>query len=115
MAKKLKESKTNGAIAISNVGSSKAECITLTYSLKENLKSLDNITKVRNEMDNLHSEESKVTVTISNFSDLEVEDYQMKYQIKACGNEKLARKIKSDLDEYVHKQGGQTTLDEAEY
>ena len=115
MVKKLKESKTNGAIGISNVGSSKAECITLTYSLKENLQSLENIMNVRNDMDAVHKEESKVTVTITNFSDPEVQDFQMKYQIKACNNEKLARTIKADLDDYVNKNGGQTTLDEQEF
>lgn len=115
MVKKLKESKTNGSIGISNVGSSKAECITLTYTLKDNLQSLDNIAKVQEEMDTLTKAESKVTVTISNFRDNEVEDYVMKYQVKSCGDEKQARDYKSKLDDYVKKQGGQTSLDEMEF
>jgi hypothetical protein len=115
MVKKLKEAHTNGNISVSNVGSSKSECITLTYTLKENLQSLDNITKVKKDMDALiDSEDSKVTVSISNYGDPDVEDYGMKYQVKSCGNEALARKYKSALDDYVQKQGGQTTLDEME-
>lgn len=111
MTKKLRDSRTNGSIAISNVGSDISECITLTYSMKQHLKSLENINKIISEMDALHDEESKVTVTTTNYG-TEDEDYMLKYQVKSCGNEKAARKIKQDLDLYVQKQGGQTTLDE---
>lgn len=111
MTKKLKESKGHGHIGISNVGSGKSECITLTYSMSQNLKSLDNIQNIISEMDEIHNEESKVSVTMTNY-DTDEEDYSMKYQIKTCANEKKAREIKSELDTYVNAQGGQTTLDE---
>jgi len=115
MVKKLKESRTNGIISIPNVGSSKSECISLTYTIRENLLSLENIRKVIEDMDKLHNEEPKITVTVSNFGDSTVEDFVLKYQVKSCGSESKARQIKDKLDEYVSKQGGQTTLDEAEY
>ena len=64
-------------------------------------------------MDEIHNEESKCSVLISNFRDNDVEDYVLKYQVKACNDEVKARKIKDLLDAYVSKQGGQTTLDES--
>lgn len=101
--------RSGGHISISNVDG-RAECVTLTYTIK-NLANLKQIKQTIREMDELHEQTSITDVSIPDF-DTEDEQFNLKYKIKACNDESLARSIKAKLDKYVGETGGQTTLDE---
>jgi len=103
--------KANGHINTSNL-LGKSECITLTYSIKD----VGNPTKaktLKTELDKISGEESVVNLEMANIS-TEDEQTDMKYKIKLCDSDKIARDIKLKLDKYLTKKGGQTTLDEHE-
>ncbi len=106
-----KKTKGLGHINISNVDG-RSECITLTYSLR-NINNITAAKKIITELDKLHKESATTDVIISDF-ETDEEKFNLKYKIKACEGESYARDIKSKLDAYVAKKGGQTTLDEDE-
>jgi len=100
----------HGHINVSNVNSPNSECITLTYSIK-NVGSVTKASQLRKELDDITGEESKTQVEISNLGDQE-ETVDMKYKVKTCEHEARAREIKQDVDKFLMKKGGQTTLTE---
>jgi hypothetical protein len=107
---KTKTLRGYGHINVSNVNSETSECITLTYAIAH-VGTIANATKLKAELDNLHEQEAEATVEISKFGDKE-SDVSMKYKIKTCESEKLARDTKKTIDLHLKKKGGQTTLTE---
>jgi len=114
--KKVKTQKTpvlmgHGHINVSNVNSEKSECITFTYSTK-NIPSLEEARKLKKAYDDIAGEEqSGYEILIENAESKE-QKISSKYKLKLCESESEARSIKKDLDQYVKKKGGQTTLTE---
>lgn len=114
--KKIKTQKTpvlmgHGHINVSNVNSAKSECITFTYSTK-NIPSLEDAKKLKKAYDDISGEsESGYEILIENAESKE-QKISSKYKIKLCESEQDARDIKKELDGYVKRKGGQTTLTE---
>lgn len=105
----MTELKSMGTISTSNVNNPNSECITLTYTIT-GLEKLAALARLGVELDELHNEQSTI--------DVEIKDYgggdfalKMKYKIKTCQDEKLAHNIKANLDKFLKRRGGQTTLD----
>ena len=98
-----------GHINTSNVDS-RSECITLTYSLKD-VGTIDDAKNTIKKLDKLHHNNATCDISIADFGTKD-EMLNIKYKIKACEGEGLARDIKSAIDLYLAKHGGQTTLDE---
>lgn len=109
-AKDTKSLRGHGHINISNVDSQKSECVTMTYSVM-NVKTIAQASTLKKAMDKKHSEDSVVILEITDLDGKE-QAIKMKYKVKACGDEAKARAIKSKLDKFLQKQGGQTTLTE---
>lgn len=107
---KQKILKGYGHINVANVNSETSECITLTYAIKH-VGSVSKANQLKKELDDISGEESIASVEITNLGDKD-EDVDMKYKVKTCDSEKRAREIKKDLDLYLKKKGGQTTLTE---
>ena len=104
--------KAMGTISTSNVNNPNSECITLTYTI-QGLKNMKAIGILTGELDGLiGGEESHVDVEIKNLGE-EYISYKMKYKVKTCDSEERAHDIKADLDKFLKKKGGQTTLDVA--
>ncbi len=110
MADKTKTLRGNGHINVSNVNSINSECILLTYTVW-NFKTESQIKTIRQKIYDLVEGELSFELQISDW-DGEEEKYKLKAKIKSCQKEAKAHKIKKELDEFIKKIGGQTTLDE---
>lgn len=113
MKEKKQKTKTirgYGHVNISNLNSETSECITLTYAIAH-LGTISNATKLKAELDDLHDETAEASLEISKFGDGD-SDVSMKYKIKTCESEMLARELKKTIDLHLKKKGGQTTLTE---
>lgn len=102
--------RATGTLSLSNMGSESKQCRTLTYAVKD-AGSLTKVKELRNEMDRITELDSTVEVTIKDFgtSDQEVD---FKYKSKECASEPAALLVKKQLDKFLKKKDGQTTLDE---
>lgn len=108
--KKPKKLRCGGSINTSNVNGGN-QCITLTYAVK-NVGRLLQAKQLIIEMDNLHDvEDATSTIEIHDF-DSDKEMIDVKYKLKSCDGEAEAHIIKTKLDTFLKKKGGQTTLDE---
>jgi len=113
MAKKKPQNKGvkgHGHINVSNVNSENSQCITLTYSIS-GLKTLGAASKLVDELDDLHDEDTTTNLEIQDWG-TEEEVLKLKYKTKTCQDEVAAHTVKKILDKHLKKKGGQTTLDE---
>ncbi len=101
--------KAMGTISTSNVNNPNSECITLTYTIS-GVEDLEGVTKLQKQLDKCHNEDSRVDLEIKAFGE-EMQGLKMKYKVKTCDSEETAHNIKADLDAFLKKKGGQTTLD----
>lgn len=112
MSSKTTILKGNGHINVSNVNAVDSECITLTYTMR-NFKSQKHVTEVRNAIFDLVKDPIMFDLEVKNWNEDE-EQLILKAKVRACGNEKKAHTIKKQIDEYISKKGGQTTLDQGD-
>lgn len=110
MSSKTTVLKGNGSISVSNVNAENSECITLTYTMR-NFKSEKQVQEVKNSIYDFVKDPVTFDLTVKNWNEDE-EQLILKAKIRACGNERKAHNIKKQIDEYIHKKGGQTTLDQ---
>lgn len=110
--KKQKETRItgHGNITVSNVGSEKSECITLTYTTFH-VKTIENAEKLTADFKRKTAEDLTTDVTITNFGTKD-QDVKTSHKFKTCGSEEQAREIKEKCDKHIQKLGGQTTLTE---
>ena len=102
--------KGNGRINVSNVNAVNSECILLSYTIW-NFKDQKQMTSIKNGIYDLVQEEITFDMEIKDFTG-DDEKVKLKVKIKSCKNEKKAHTIKSEIDQYIKKKGGQTTLDQ---
>ena len=112
MASKTTTLKGNGHINVSNVNAVDSECITLTYTMR-NFKSQRQVEEVKNSIYDLIKDPVTFDMEIKNWNE-EEELLILKAKVRACGNERKAHTIKKQIDEYISKKGGQTTLDQGD-
>ena len=101
----------NGHINVSNVNGVNSECITLTYTIW-NFKDEKQVTSIKNALFDLIDQDVVFDLETKDL-DGESEQYKLKIKIKSCHKEKQAHNLKTLIDEYIKKKGGQTTLDES--
>jgi len=111
LADKTTKLKGNGHINVSNVNSVNSECILLTYTIW-NFKDSKQITSMKNAIYDMIDGDISFDLQVMDWTG-EEERQKLKCKIKSCNKEKEAHKIKTQLDEFIRKKGGQTTLDEA--
>lgn len=110
MAKNNDIIKGNGHINVSNVNAVSKECITLTYTIW-NFKTQKQVTDIKNGIYDLVQEEVHFDLEVKDWDDDE-EKLKLKIKVKACNSERKAHTIKKDIDQFIQKKGGQTTLDQ---
>lgn len=103
--------KGNGHINVNNVNGINSECITLTYTIW-NFKDIKQVTSIQNGLYELIDQDVVFDLETKNRGG-DSESHKLKVKIKSCHKEKQAHNIKTTIDEYVRKKGGQTTLDES--
>ncbi len=108
---KTKNLKGNGHINVSNVNAMNSECITLTYTVW-NFKNDRQVAEVRQAIYDLVDDQVTFGKETKDWTGDE-EKVKLKVKIRSCKNEKKAHTIKSEIDQYIKKKGGQTTLDES--
>lgn len=102
--------KGKGHINVSNVNAINNECITLTYTIW-NFKSQNQVTEIKNGLYDLVKDEVHFDLEVKNWND-DDEKLKLKVKVKACGSERKAHVIKKEIDQFIQKKGGQTTLDQ---
>lgn len=100
----------SGHIAVSKVNS-KSECVLLTYTIW-NFKDEKQLKSIKSGIYDLVDEDISFDLRISDWLD-DDEKFTLKAKVKSCHNEKKAHRIKMQIDQFIQKKGGQTTLDES--
>jgi len=111
LSDKTKNIKGNGHINTSNVNGVNSECILLTYTVW-NFKTRTQVDKIKKGIEKIVDAEITFDLQLQDYNGLE-EVPKLKAKIKSCHKEKEAHTIKATIDEYIRKEGGQTTLDES--
>ena len=111
MEKNNSEIKGKGRINTKNVNS-KNECIVLSYPLT-GIRDNEQAKTLANKIIEILPDDTDVKFSLS-YSDWrgDSEKIALSVSIKACSSHKKAHVLKKEIDEYISRIGGQTTLDE---
>lgn len=114
--KKPKKLRCGGSINTSNVNGGN-QCITLTYAVKNVgvlLVAKKLITDMEDLVPNEYVEDEGGTTSTIEIHDVDTnkETIDVKIKVQSCLGEGEAHDIKTKLDTFLKKKGGQTTLDE---
>lgn len=112
MANKNSNVKGTGRISISKVNS-KDQCILLSYSIS-GISDTEQAKTICNKITDLIPDDAEIKFILQqNDWRGDSEKIVLSTSIKACSSEKKAHTFKKEIDAYIKKIGGQTTLDES--